>query len=365
MTLSVSVILPNYNHARWLPRALLALARQNPAPSEIIVVDDGSTDDSVAIIKRLQLQFSFIKLLRHERNAGAEAAVKTGLAAATGDLLLFAAADDFVLPGLVATARRGMEQYPQAAFFCSEVVLVDKDDEIVGFRPIMLPRSEFGFMSPAEVRTAIRSSDNWFVGTSVVYRHSRLAEIGYFDRSLATLQDAMATRLLAFRHGFVFAPQVLSAWRVIPDSLSARSALSGSANEANAERAEAWIREHFPEDVSESYVRLFDRRLRFNMARLHLVFRDGLANTAAIADTLQLAGVRRAILHKLGAVPGISSFLVLGWITLCTRPFGLSALLSMFSRTLTVNRRRRHLLQKQLKAGAQAPQTGPHAANSA
>ena len=52
-TPSLSVVLPNYNHAKLIGRALAALLAQEHAADEIIVVDDGSTDDSVAVIERI------------------------------------------------------------------------------------------------------------------------------------------------------------------------------------------------------------------------------------------------------------------------------------------------------------------------
>src|SRR5262249_17297263 len=74
----VSVILPNYNHGSLLPRSLGALAQQSVAPQEILVVDDGSTDNSVAVIEAYRRRCDRIRLIRHATNQGAFAAVRTG-----------------------------------------------------------------------------------------------------------------------------------------------------------------------------------------------------------------------------------------------------------------------------------------------
>ena len=115
----LSVILPNFNHGDLIARALHALLNQTPSASEIIVVDDGSTDDSVAVIEGLARQHSSIRLIRNTTNQGIVASVKTALAVATGEYLLFAASDDYVLPGLFAHALAGLTTDPRAAFFCS------------------------------------------------------------------------------------------------------------------------------------------------------------------------------------------------------------------------------------------------------
>ena len=87
----LSVILPNFNHGNVIARALSALLAQTPAAREIIVVDDGSTDDSVEIVEAMQRRHQSIRLIRNKTNQGIIASVKTALAVATGDYLLFAA----------------------------------------------------------------------------------------------------------------------------------------------------------------------------------------------------------------------------------------------------------------------------------
>ena len=341
----VSVILPNYNHARWLPRALTALARQNPAPAEIIIVDDASTDDSVSIIKSFQKSYSFVRLIRHEVNQGAELAVQTALKQATGEFLLFAAADDFVLPDLFARAIPALRNNSEAAFFCSEVLLIGEDDQIIGFRPITIPRSTPGYVSPSEMRRAIRGSDNWFVGTSIVYRHAHLAGIGYFDHSLGTLQDAMATRLLAFRHGFFFESDVLATWRIIKESLSMRSSLSSAENKKLLDLSKHWIASHFPADIRDEYGVLFDRRLRFNMARQRLAWRQGSLDTVGIAEVLNCSTLERTCLSLVAKLPW-SSLMILAWMTIRTRPYGIGPILLSWWRNLAFNHKRAKTWQR-------------------
>lgn len=85
---SVSVVIPAYNEARDLPRCLATLLDQTHRPTEIIVVDDGSTDDTVAIARA----FSGVTLVRGE-HAGSGAARNRGAATATGAVLAFLDAD--------------------------------------------------------------------------------------------------------------------------------------------------------------------------------------------------------------------------------------------------------------------------------
>jgi len=349
--MSLSVIMPNYNHAEWLPQALRALLQQSVPADEIILVDDGSTDDSVHIVETFQRSHPSLRLIRHEANRGALAAGRTGIAAATGDFLLFAAADDFVLPGLFERATAALQTHRSAAFFCSEVVVLGRLGEIRGFRPVMIPREEPGYVPPAEALRDICASDNWFVGTSVVYRHSHLRDIGYFDPSLGALCDAMATRLLAFRHGFYFTPEVLATWRVMSDSLSGRASLSLAENERMLSVARGWMAEKFPLEAQRTYPPLFEQRLRFNFARQRLVWAGGSIDREGIVSVMQWGRFDRLVLRMLSAIPGLASKLMLVWLTLRARPYGVGVLMRSFWRNLTLNRKRRHALQAQLAGG--------------
>src|SRR5665213_1517564 len=93
-TFSISAIIPNYNSIEFLPKAIQSLLNQEEAFSEIIIVDDGSIDNSVEVIQLLIQEHPSIRLIRHEHNQGVCAALNTGIQSATGDYILLGAADD-------------------------------------------------------------------------------------------------------------------------------------------------------------------------------------------------------------------------------------------------------------------------------
>jgi glycosyltransferase involved in cell wall biosynthesis len=323
---SVSVILPNYNHAAWLPRSLTALAAQNGPAKEIIVIDDGSTDDSRKVISDFCARYDCIRVVEHDRNRGIHAAMRSGIAAARGEFLLFAAADDFVLPDLLAHADAALRHYPDAAFYSAKGLVVDRTGRMVGYRPIVPPRSTSGFMGPAEVRQEIWRSDNWFFSPSAVYRRRMFAEIGYFDDALGSLCDGMALRLLAFRHGFYFDAQILAVLMIDASSLSARTSLSVTESRRVIDTGTHWIGEHFPADIRDRYRGVFGRRLRFNMARHYLVWRNGRPQADRICDLLDCGPRERSLMEFLARLPGVGSTLILIIMTLRMRPVSLAAI---------------------------------------
>lgn len=98
----LSVIMPVYNVARYLPRCLESLMAQTLAPDEIIAVDDGATDECPAILADYARRMRNLRVVRRE-NGGLSAARNTGLEHAAGKYLAFIDSDDFAEPDLYAT----------------------------------------------------------------------------------------------------------------------------------------------------------------------------------------------------------------------------------------------------------------------
>ena len=97
----ISVIVPVYNVAAYLPECLDSILSQDYDKLEVILIDDGSTDDSGAICDDYARRDSRIRVI-HQKNGGAAAAKNAGLRAATGEYLSFADSDDFLEPGAYA-----------------------------------------------------------------------------------------------------------------------------------------------------------------------------------------------------------------------------------------------------------------------
>jgi len=100
---TLSIVMPVYNVAPYLPRCLESLAALTPPADEIIVVDDGSTDDCPRILAEFASRLPQMRVIRQE-NGGLSAARNTGLDAARGKYLAFVDSDDFVEPDAYAEA---------------------------------------------------------------------------------------------------------------------------------------------------------------------------------------------------------------------------------------------------------------------
>jgi len=105
---TLSIVMPVYNVAPYLPRCLESLVALKPPADEIIVVDDGSTDDCPRILAEIAPRLPQMRVIRQE-NGGLSAARNTGLDAARGKYLAFVDSDDFVEPDAYAEALRRAE----------------------------------------------------------------------------------------------------------------------------------------------------------------------------------------------------------------------------------------------------------------
>lgn len=226
MPLTLSVVLPNYNHAKFIGRALAALLGQERAADEIIVIDDGSTDDSVAVIERIAATAPTIRLLRNPGNVGVIPTLQRGLEAARGKYVYFAASDDWIFPGFFALALRRLEAEPDMGLFCGEAMLIDgRSNRPFAVRPAVRPRLRAGRIEAAAVQQLLRSTDNWILTGSAIFRRDCVTWAGGFDARLGSFADGFIARKVALKFGFLFEPEIVASWVVFPDSVSRKTAL--------------------------------------------------------------------------------------------------------------------------------------------
>lgn len=127
----VTVVVASYNHARFLERRMDGLLKQTYAQLEIIVIDDGSPDNSVEILRRYECDRR-VKLIVREQNVGWVRVSNQGAGLARGEFVLFGNCDDDCSPGMIESLVAAMRAHPAAGIAFCRSLFTDENDNVIG-----------------------------------------------------------------------------------------------------------------------------------------------------------------------------------------------------------------------------------------
>jgi glycosyltransferase involved in cell wall biosynthesis len=267
----ISAIVPLFNGALYIERAIRSMFDQTRVPDEIIVVDDGSTDGGAAIVERLAKTFP-IRLISQE-NAGQSAARNIGVEGARGDLIAFLDQDDIWYPNhLAELVKPFLEKRPvELGWVYSNLDEINQDGEIV----------RRGFLATLKTQHPKRDvfaclADDMFVLPSacLISRKAFLAIDGFDERLSGYEDDDLFLRLFVTGYDNVYLPHALSAWRIHNNS-SSYSPRMGVSRAAYARKLIA----QFPDDpdMTRYYIRdlIAPRFFRSTASELRKAVRKG------------------------------------------------------------------------------------------
>ncbi len=187
----VSVIMPTYNAGARIGAAIGGVLTQTHPDVELVVVDDGSTDDTVAIARG----FGDRIVVLSQENAGPNAARNAGLRRASGEVIALCDSDDFLLPHYLTEALRLLRKEPGRTWVtCASKLLTDTGLKDYGYSP-------FGEVPRERQREAILQGN--IVSIFSVFPRAMVDEIGLFDEQLTRAEDWE-----------YWARAILSGWRV-------------------------------------------------------------------------------------------------------------------------------------------------------
>lgn len=124
----VTVIIASYNHGPYIEQSILSVLNQTYPHIELLVVDDGSTDDSVERIERLQAQHGFD--FRVQRNKGLTHTLNEAIARAKGSLIAPFGSDDIMMPDRIAIQVQYMADKPEVGICAGNIELIDSQGEL-------------------------------------------------------------------------------------------------------------------------------------------------------------------------------------------------------------------------------------------
>lgn len=219
MTKNVSVVIPSYNSAQFLPEAIESVLEQSYPPFEVIVVDDGSTDDTKEVCDRYPtVQYVY------QNNQGVAAARNTGLRVSTGEYILFLDSDDCLLPEAIEIGVKHINALPEVGFVFGRYFFYS-------LQPDGSYKVEEKYENQPEIANyqTILATQHKIQCGCIIFRRVALEavsieSVGAFDPSLVPMEDINLFLRVAREFPIYFHGEVVSKYRYTGNNLSSKSA---------------------------------------------------------------------------------------------------------------------------------------------
>jgi len=254
----ISVIIPTYNRAIFLSRAIKSVLSQTFEDLELFVVDDGSTDNTRELVQEYERKDKRVAYIHQEHSGGAARPKNTAIRQAKGEYIAILDSDDEWLPGKLELQLQVFAQSANPklrAVNCDVVIVEDKTGEEEKYR---VPRYN-------NVLRQLLMRDYMGPGSCMLYKKEVFDEVGLFDEQLRSGQDReMRIRIVSFGYDIGFADDYLVRYYIGHDNIS--TALHIEKREKDWNYIFEKYREYYEKDRS-----LWSDKLRYDGSRYILL----------------------------------------------------------------------------------------------
>ena len=173
--LKISVITPSFNQAQFIESTIQSVLQQNYPQLDYIIIDGGSTDGTLAILKKYERVLQWVS----EADGGQAEAINKGFKRATGDIICWLNADDEFTPGALQTVSTYFRQHPEAQFVYGDAETIDEKGKVYGRRGNV----------KATTFAELAAVGDFIVQPAAFWRSSVQVEVGLLDESLRYCLD--------------------------------------------------------------------------------------------------------------------------------------------------------------------------------
>lgn len=299
----LTVVLPNYNHARFLPCSLRSILSQTKPPSRIIVQDDQSEDSSREIVSEFARKHKRIELIINPKRLGVNGNANAGLKMVDTEFVTFLAADDFVHESLYETAISCLKAHKKSSVCVTAVQWVNEAGECLhqpGNPPVCDTPAYF---SADETFKLLTRHGSFLAGTGSVYSTAALKDLGGFSERLGSYSDTFTQHLLITRGGLCYIPWRLACWRRLENGYAIATDRNAVAWRRILDGIADWLRKPEAASIPVDYRRVFVDRLKFSCVRAALA--DPRVDTAQLTGFVDNGATGRFITlaARLGGMP--------------------------------------------------------------
>jgi len=133
----ITIVTPSFNQAKYLPETIESILNQGYPNLEYIIIDGGSTDGSVDIIRKYE---KYLAYWVSEKDSGQSEAINKGFGRATGNLMTWVNSDDVLLPGALKRIAESKARHPECQWLTGKIARMDKDGRIIDLKGAEKPR---------------------------------------------------------------------------------------------------------------------------------------------------------------------------------------------------------------------------------
>lgn len=214
-----SVIMPTYNHAKYVEQAIKSVIKQTYRPIEIILIDDGSTDDTfriaLSILQELELPFLAI----HKQNQGScVSGINNGISLSHGEFLSILASDDIYFPEKLKKSIL-LLQKSDAMLVIGQDIHIYEDGNLITGSETNLNSIRNWYMKGSLLKELYLGKDRiQFPYLGITYRKEAFDILGYYDPNIFTEDYDMLFRVASSAIRIEFLPMIVGAHRKLPRS---------------------------------------------------------------------------------------------------------------------------------------------------
>ncbi len=264
----ISVIIPAYNSAQYLPEAIDSVLTQTHSGCEIIVVDDGSTDGTKIVCARyLNEECSTVKYV-YQDNQGLPAARNRGVEASSGKYLVFLDSDDCLLPSAIEIGLQALQEHPEAGYVFGRYLY-----QLARTDGTFITENTFEHQPPIASYASILADQHRTQCACVMFRREVFEAVGGYNRELWALEDIDLLLRIAQNFPIYYHQQIVSEYRIRDQNMSSKSAamlvgavyghrLQRSYVEQHPEYAKAYI------EGEQVWIKLFGDRILYDVIGL-------------------------------------------------------------------------------------------------
>jgi len=214
----VSVLMPSFNYARYLPASIESVLSQSYSDLELIITDDCSTDESREIVEQWRRLDRRVVPVLHDVNHGLARARNSGLAVSSGEFIALCDADDLWMPDKLKTQMECFQAQPELGLVHSDSAIIDGDGKLTGerFSSLLHRKGQATSGNLFEVLC----ERNFLCVPTVILRREAIQYAGGFEESLRSLEDWVCWTKVSRKYPFLYIEDALVQYRIHGAGLS-------------------------------------------------------------------------------------------------------------------------------------------------